>query len=78
MSHFRLTTHLSQIVEDSHTESVIIFIHSADCNGSGRVYDEIKRRLEEKRLIVPIYLVTVQEMPVLSKKIEDFFDIISA
>lgn len=75
MSIFKKTTHLSEIIEESDKSPVTIFIHSNNCNASSRVENEIIEKLEKSDLKPTIYMVTVQTEPVLSKKIEEWFDI---
>lgn len=72
---FKKTTHLSEIIEASEKNPVTIFIYSDDCNTSSRLADEIENEVKEKKLTPVIYMVTVQTEPVLSKKIEEWFDI---
>ncbi len=72
---FKKTTHLSEIIEQSEKNIVTIFIHSDDCNISDRVATQIENTVKEKSLKPTIYMVTVQTEPVLSKKVEEWFDI---
>jgi len=75
MNHFKKTTHLSEIIEKSDSGPVIIFIDSSDCNASTAIYQNLKSATKNKTIALPVYLVIVQEMPVLSRKIEEFFGI---
>ncbi len=72
---FKKTTHLSEILEASEKNCVTIFIYSDDCNSSSRLADIIEKEVEIKKAKTIIYQVTVQTEPVLSKKIEEWFDI---
>ena len=75
MDHFIETTFMSQIIEDSWIHPVIIFKFSSECNSSTRLKEEIEKQKENKTLGVPIYLVTVQKMPALSKNLSEHFNI---
>src|SRR4051812_15755174 len=75
MNHFSETSHLSQIIEDSVNKKVIIFKYSNNCGTSERLKAEFEKKMEEKALKNPVYLVTVQELPVLSGKITDWTQI---
>jgi bacillithiol system protein YtxJ len=72
---FKKTTHLSEIIETSENKPVTIFIHSDDCNSSIRLADQIEKEIKKRNLEPTIYMVTVQTEPVLSKKVEEWFDI---
>ncbi|MFZ2569064.1 MAG: monothiol bacilliredoxin BrxC family protein [Minisyncoccia bacterium] len=71
MSYFRITTHLSEILEESNLQPVIIFKYSSDCGSSASLY----KKLEEENISYPIYIVVVQEKPALTKKISEIFEI---
>jgi bacillithiol system protein YtxJ len=59
-------------MDASQREPVIIFKYSSECGTSS----ELKIKLEkEGNLKFPIYVVVVQDHPVLSKKIAEMFDI---
>ena len=75
MSYFRETTHLSEIIEESNIEPVIIFKYSNICNSSERLHNEFRQKIKEKKINNPIYLVTVQTEPVLSEKIAEMFGV---
>ncbi len=75
MSVFKKTTHLSEILEKSDIDTITIFKYSDDCNTSSRLAADIESKLKDKKLDQVIYMVTVQTEPVLSKKIEDWFQI---
>lgn len=75
MGIFKKTTHLSEIIEQSEKTRVIIFKYSDDCNSSSRLAMQIENFIAERKLQVNIYMVTVQTEPVLSKKIEEWFEI---
>jgi bacillithiol system protein YtxJ len=68
---FAVTTHLSEILEESEKSPVVIFKYSSECNSSER----LKKEFEEKRLPRRVYLVTVQKERALSRKIADWFGI---
>ena len=72
---FKRTTHLSSIIEDSEGKVVTIFKYSDDCGTSSRLADKIENEIVTRKLEPIIYMVTVQTEPVLSKKIEEWFDI---
>ncbi len=73
MSDFHFTTHLSEILEKSDSEKVIIFKFSDSCLSSTRLENKIKETIHSSP--IKIYKVTVQTEPVLSKKIEEHFEI---
>ena len=75
MNYFLETTHLSEIIEESNSKTVIIFKYSNNCGSSERLYKELKQKIKEKVLNDPIYLVTVQTQPALSKKIAEMFGV---
>lgn len=66
------TTHLSEILEHSEKEPVIIFKYSNNCGSSDRLLEKLKKEIESE---VTIYLVTVQIQKVLSEKISQWFSI---
>lgn len=68
---FKTTSHLSEILEESGKHPVVIFKYSNSCYTS----EVLKRKIEEAELKYPLYLLTVQNMPVLSKNIESVFAI---
>ena len=72
---FKKTTHLSSIIEDSEGKVVTIFKYSDDCGTSSRLADKIENEIVTRKLEPAIYMVTVQTEPVLSRKIEEWFDI---
>lgn len=75
MKNFKETTHLSEILEESNKSPVIIFKFSSECGSSDRLQKELDESVEKGDLKLPIYLVTVQKQKMLSKKIEEYFDI---
>ncbi len=75
MTPFRITTHLSEILEESEKHPVIIFKYSNECGSSTRLREKIEKMIKEKSFTSPIYLVTVQTHRVLSNKIAEWFDI---
>lgn len=72
---FKKTTHLSEILESSQSNRVIIFKYSDDCGTSSKLADEIENIIKQKEISPIIYMVTVQTEPVLSRKIEEWFNI---
>jgi len=68
---FLKTTHLSEILETSKKETVVIYIHSSSCGISDDIKSEIERAVEKQKITSPVYIVVVQDMPVLSAKIEE-------
>ena len=80
MNHFCKTTHLSEILEESYKQPIIIFKCSSECGSSTRLTDKLNRMLDTecstfKRLKLPVYQITVQTEPVLSEKIAEWFQI---
>lgn len=75
MSDFRTTTHLSEILEESNKQPVVLFKYSSECGSSTFLYEKLEKKILDKTIIAPIYLVTVQKMPALSEKISEMFDI---
>ena len=75
MSYFHKSTSLSEIVEKSHREPVIIFKYSNDCGSSTTLSTELEQALSEKVITYPIYRVTVQTQPVLSKNIAEHWGV---
>ncbi len=75
MKHFKETSHLSEILEESYLRSVIIFIFSSQCGTSSRLELEIKQKIDEGSIRNPVYKVTVQTQPALSEKIELWFKV---
>ena len=72
---FKTTTHLSKILEDSETRSVIIFKYSSVCGSSERLAMELKEKMAKDKIKAHIYQVTVQTEPILSRKISEWFKI---
>lgn len=75
MSYFRETTHLSEILDESNKNAVIIFIYSSECNTSSILSDNLEKWIVENNIQTPRYKVTVQKQPALSQKIEQWFNI---
>ncbi len=75
MNKFLETTHLSEILEKSEKNPVIIFKYSRECNSSTRLSLELEKIMDQKKLTLPIYRVTVQTQRVLSNRIEEWFQI---
>lgn len=75
MNDFRETTYLSEILEKSNLEPVIIFKHSSTCASSARIYDKLEKWAEEEKISMPIFIIIVQKYPALSEKIARLFDI---
>jgi len=62
-------------MEESDKEPVVIFKYSSRCNTSTDLEKILKKAIEEKIVTSPIYKVTVQTEPVLSKNIAKNFGI---
>ncbi len=71
----KVTPHFSEILQNSENTAVIIFKHSNNCGASSDIEDMLKNGLKLEKIINPVYIVTVQDMPVLSRKIEEYFNI---
>ncbi|KND51109.1 MAG: general stress protein [Parcubacteria bacterium C7867-003] len=72
---FKETAYISKILEDSENNPVIIFKYSSTCGSSSTLKEKLENAVKEKKIALPIYMITVQETPVLSKKIEEFFSV---
>ena len=70
-----VTTHLSEILENSEKQPVVIFKYSNQCDSSARLKKYFEKKIKNKEIKYPIYLVTVQIERNLSSKIEDWFKI---
>ena len=75
MDKFLKTTHLSEILEESHKHPVVIFKYSNECGSSTRLANQLEQAKEEKTIDSPIYIVIVQIHKALSQKVEELFDI---
>src|SRR3989338_2033636 len=75
MALFRTTTHLSEILEESEKQPVVIFKYSNKCGSSARLKEKLEKKIADKILSSPVYLVTVQTERVLSNKIAEWFGI---
>lgn len=75
MKTIRISSHFSEILQDSEKNPVIIFKHSNNCGASSDIEIMIKEGIDKGKIIYPVYMVTVQNMPVLSRKIEEYFSI---
>ncbi len=75
MTELKVTPHFSEILQHSEKTPVIIFKHSNNCVASSDIEDILKESITLKEANLPIYIITVQNMPVLSRKIEEYFDI---
>lgn len=75
MELFRKTSHLSEILEESEKQKVIIFKYSSECGSSDVLKEKMEKEFQSADIGLAIFIVVVQEMPVLSKKIEEFFSI---
>ena len=75
MRNFLETTHLSEILEKSQNEKIIIFKYSNNCGSSARLKKEFEEKFNDKKFNSLIFLVTVQTQPVLSSKISEWFGI---
>ncbi len=72
---FLVTTHLSEILESSEKDPVIIFKYSNQCGSSERLKKELEEKIKTGKIKYSIYLVTVQIEKNLSGKIEGWFQI---
>lgn len=72
---FLETTHLSEIVEKSYKNPVVIFKYSNQCRSSDRLKKQIEKMSDDSNLVIPVYLVVVQKHMTLSKKIEELFSL---
>ena len=75
MHYFLETTHLSEIMEASDKEPVIIFKYSSECGSSDRLLTKLEKSIKEKSLKAPVYKVTVQIHKALSAKIAEMFEV---
>ena len=75
MDHFCKANSLSEIIEASQKNPVIIFKYSSMCNSSKRLSTTLEKKIIDKKLSVPVYIVVVQKQPVLSKNIAEMFDV---
>lgn len=75
MSNFKTTTHLSEILEESEKNPVVIFIYSSQCGTSHKLSNELEQKMKDGIIKPSVYKVTVQTEPVLSGKIEEWFKI---
>jgi bacillithiol system protein YtxJ len=75
MEKFHSTSHLSEILERSEKEPVIIFKYSKTCRSSLILKENLEDEIANNKILHPIYLVVVQDRPELSRKIEAFFEI---
>jgi bacillithiol system protein YtxJ len=73
--YFKETTHLSDILETSEKTPVIIFKHSSMCGRSSRVETALEDSIMKNQIQAPIFKITVQTHPAISRKIEEWFDI---
>jgi bacillithiol system protein YtxJ len=74
MDVFKFTSHLSEILESSDREPVVIFKYSNECGTSDMLLEDFLDYIKKKKSY-PIYKVTVQTEPILSEKIADWFQI---
>lgn len=75
MNLLKATPHFSEILQNSEECPVIIFKHSNNCGASSDIESMINEGIEKGKIMYPVYIVTVQNMPVLSRKIEEYFNI---
>ena len=68
-------SHLSEILEKSEEGPVIIFKYSTECGSSSRLYLDLQKKIKEKVITNPVYIVTVQNQDALSKNIAEFFEV---
>ncbi len=71
---FLTTTYLSDIIDNSRKQPVIIFKYSNSCGSSERLKNDFENMSQSENL-PPIYLITVQIQRGLSKQIEEFYGI---
>ncbi len=69
------TTHLSDILEASEKQTAIIFKYSNTCYSSPIVMQNFVDIIQSKRLISPVFLVTVQTQKALSKSVEEYLSV---
>lgn len=72
---FLATSHLSEILESSKRQKVIVFKYSNSCASSERLKNIFEEYSSNNKILDPVYLVTVQTQRILSNKIEEYFDI---
>ncbi len=75
MEVFKRTTHLSEILQKSEQEEVLIYKNSNNCNTSKEIENILTDAIMKQKITFPVYMVTVQEMPILSKNIETILEI---
>ena len=75
MEKFLTTPYLSEILEESQKNPVMIFKYSSLCGSSEKLSRELTKALDEKTITYPVYRVTVQKQPALSKAIADYFSV---
>lgn len=75
MSLFKKTSYLSEILQASDKEPVIIYKHSNICVTSTNTEIEIAKNINDKIINYPVYIVVVQEMSVLSRNIEQLLNV---
>ena len=74
MDYFLKATSLTQILEESRVQPVIIFKFSSKCGSSTRLFKILEKKISEKILFAPVYKIIVQKQPVLSTKIAEWFN----
>ncbi len=72
---FLTTTHLSEILDASQREPIIIFKYSSECGTSSELKEKFDEAISKNKLNYSVYMVVVQDHPVLSNKIAEMFDI---
>lgn len=72
---FEKTTHLSEIIEKSEKDPVIVFKYSSKCGSSDVLMEKLKIAKENGKIKHLIFIVVVQDSPVLSGKIAQVFNI---
>jgi bacillithiol system protein YtxJ len=75
MELFRKTSHLSDILETSQKEPVVIFKYSSECGSSSRLKEALEKAAEENKNLLPTYLIVVQTQRTLSNNIAEMFNI---
>ena len=72
---FKQPASISEIIEHSRREPVIIFKYSSECGTSSELARGLEKAVEKKAIPCPIYQITVQIKPTLSANIAEYFDI---
>ena len=76
MKKFLHPNSLSEIIEHSNKEPILIFKHSLTCPISASAYNRIEQGNKKNLILYPIYLVIVQKERELSNEIAETFNVI--